>query len=283
MKKRKMPWGVFDRLSLYLFNFLLLILAIMIPALLIASSHSYYHGQFEKNNIYGYVDAEGEEVLTAIYYIDGNPYRTAQFTNEQLNSIADHIVDYLFGNKEDFTLVMDGVLVNGIPSDGVRIFSERSVSHMADVKDLIQAVTLFSWVGGSFLLLLLAYFLWRRQSMRKLFLKHTARFYLGVFCAVALFFFVSLLFKEPHMDLPLQIWVNLHYILFAFQPEKIEGSFLLDALTQILTLELFLSAIYIIIAVVLLVIALWVGAILLFFGGEGQKTFRFLWKRREND
>lgn len=127
----------FDRLTIVLFNICLLAVAIIFPALKIASTPAYYHAQFEKNGIYAQVDENGTERRTTIRYIGGNTDDRATFSDAQLNEMIDHIVDYLFTDKASFALVMDGVMLNGALTDNVNIFGETAVTHMQDVKNLM--------------------------------------------------------------------------------------------------------------------------------------------------
>ncbi len=146
-RKNERVLSLFDHIALLLFVLLLLLLTIILSALAFASSPSYYHRQFEKNGIYAH-EQYGKVRPTPIHYIGGNRYLTAEFSDEQLDMLCEHIIDYLFGDKETFSLVMDGVKLNGVVTDGVSIFSEKAVSHMADVKTLMQRARRFCYIGG---------------------------------------------------------------------------------------------------------------------------------------
>ena len=240
MKQDRIPFGFLDRAAILLFNLLLLILVIVIPALAIASSPGFYRRQFARTGLYSYVDESGETVYHPIRYLNGDYTLTGKFTDAQLDTIADHIIDFCFGDKESFVLVMDDVLVNGEVTDGVSLFGEEAVVHMQDVKALFRLGVVFSWVGSFVLIGLLDYIILRRAALKKLLLKYSVGFYLTLIAIAVLFCLVTVLTKEPYRSFSNQLWRNLHLVFFAFQPEKIEGSFFSDTLTQILTLDLFM-------------------------------------------
>ena len=56
------------------------------------------------------------------------------------------------------------------------------------------------------------------------------------------------------------MWGDVHYLLFPFQPDKIEGSFFNDILTEILTVDLFVLAFAIVICVVITLNLIWLVA-----------------------
>ena len=92
---------VLDKLLIVLFNICLIIVAIWISAVPIAKSKSYYQKQFTKNEIYAHYE-DDELVQTKFYYIGGTIYNTTYFTDEQLDTIIEHIIDYLFKGKRKF-------------------------------------------------------------------------------------------------------------------------------------------------------------------------------------
>ncbi len=253
---------IIDRILVVIFNLCLLLTAGITPALILASSPSYYYEQFEKNGIYSYVDENGEEKRKIIRYVDSDRNKFAMFSDEQLNIIIEHITDYLFTGKESFELKMDDVYIidEGI-CDGVNIFGEKAVLHMADVKSLMtfaKRTAIISFIGA---IILLITFIKRKQT-RKFLLKYTAVFY-GILCALAALFciesFIDALVLTGGNTAAFSyfLWKNMHYLLFPFQPDKVENSVLSDTLTQILTLELFMSAVAVVVATIILVLIAW--------------------------
>ncbi len=250
---------IIDKLAIIIFNLCLLLTAGITPALLLASSPEYYYEQFEKNGIYASVDENGDEQRSIIKYVGGDKTKYATFSDEQLNLIIHHIIDYLFTDKEDFQLKMDGVEIIGEGiCDGVEIFGETAVLHMADVKSLMafaKWAAIISFLTAALLLILFI----KRKQIRKHLLKYTAVFYglLGGFAF--LFCLWSLLGAKKltptgFLD---KLWGNIHYLLFPLQPGKYTNSFFNDTLTQILTLELFVAAVAIVVAVIVSVLAAW--------------------------
>ena len=260
---------IIDRLLVIIFNLCLLLTAGITPALILASSPSYYYEQFEKNGIYSYTDENGDEKRKIIRYIGGESNKLAMFSDEQLNIIITHITDYLFADKESFELRMDEVYIIGDGvCDGVDIFGEKAVSHMADVKSLMNFAKWTAIVSFITVITLLVLFIKRKQT-RKFLLKYTAVFYsiLGVFAVllcVSSFIEALILTGGNTKAFSYFLWKNIHYLLFPFQPHKVENSILSDALTQLLTLELFMTAVAVVVATIVLVLIAWlIGAYVL--------------------
>ena len=145
-----------DRFFIVIFNLCLFIVAIATPALIITGSPQYYKAQFEKNGIYG-----GQ-----MKYIGGDSYQRANFTDEQLDAIVEHIVTYIFTDEKDsFALEMDDVTINGTKKDNVQIFGETAVKHMKDVKDLFLFFRILTVMFAVLLVLLTVYFIQRKEEI----------------------------------------------------------------------------------------------------------------------
>ncbi len=258
MHNKKSAIGVLDRAVIILFNLFLWLTAVMLPAVSIAKSEGFYKTQLEKTGIYATVDENGEEERAYVYYISGDPYKVAQFSNEQLDSIVSHIIDYLFTDMESFALVMDGVLLNGAERDGVNIFSDASVSHMQDVKNLFSLVIILTAIFAVLTVALGVYIVLRRKQLAPILLKYSLLFYLGLLLAAGAFLgWVALDAKASGETFAGQMWGNFHHILFPFQADKFSGSFFNDALTWILSLDFFLAAVYTVLIVMGIVVAVW--------------------------
>lgn len=245
---------LFDRIAVLLLNLCLVILAAVGPALFMAASPAYYHRQFEKTGIY-----EQDGVRTPIHYIGGESRRVARFSDEQLDAIAAHITDFLFGNTEDFTLVMDGVEINGKKEDGVSVFGKQAVVHMQDVKALMQVGLWGVRLSAVLLPILLLLLFLRRHEAGRLALRYTLVFYALLLIGAAVFLLLTLR-DAAGGDLADTLWRNAHHLFFPFQPDKVAGSFFNDALTGILTLELFMDAVYVVVISLVTALSLW-GAI----------------------
>lgn len=258
-EKHAKTMRIVDRAVILLFNLFLWLTAVMLPAVSIAKSEGFYKTQLEKTGIYATVDENGNEgTPTPIYYISGDPYKVAQFSNAQLDDIVSHIIDYLFTDQESFALVMDGVVLNGGIKDGVNIFSEESVSHMADVKNLFSLVITLTAVFGVLTVALGVYIILRRKQIAPIALKYSLVFYLGLFVLAGTFLgSVALKAQATGESFAGQMWGDFHHILFPFQEDKFSGSFFNDALTWILSLEFFLAAVYTVLIIMGIVIAVW--------------------------
>lgn len=273
---------ILDKILIVLFNICLLLVAIWISAVPIAKSKSYYQKQFEKNEIYAHYE-DGTLVQTRFRYIGGTRYNSTYFTDEQLDIIIDHIIDYLFKGKDTFELKMDDVLVNGKLQDDVSIFGEVAVNHMKDVKVLFTVYRIISAVALCGMVGMIIYFLKRMKYVKKALLSVTLIFYGVVFLLIGIFLLVVIIHMMKE-KIPMQmdwfldtLWRDIHHLLFMFQPEKVEGSFFNDILTEVLTLDLFITAVVIVVVVLVTMLTLWlVSTILARIYGEkiSQKIFK---------
>ena len=249
---------LFYKISIIVFNLCLLFSAIIIPALSMASSKNYYYSQFEKNGIY-----EKDGKRQTIYFVGGEYRNKAEFSDEQLNEIVDHIVDFLFGDTDSFELSLDGVIINGVETDNVRIFGDAAVKHMVDVKVLMRTALIGAILGCIICSALLILFIIKRKEVAPYILKYTLIFYVILFSLIALFCIWTLIGSSGYGFLD-TMWTNAHHLLFPFQPEKFEGSFFNDTLTEILTLELFVTAVAVVMITLILSLAAWfVGVFLI--------------------
>ncbi len=249
---------IIDKILVIIFNLCLLLTAGITPALLLASSPEYYYEQFEKNGIYASVDENGEEQRSIIRYVGGDKTKYATFSDEQLNLIIHHIIDYLFTDKESFELKIDGVEIVGEGiCDGVDVFGEKAVLHMADVKALMKFAKWTALICFLTIISMLFIILKRRQTWGKL-LKYTAVFY-GIIGAFAGLFCINSLADAfgSSKTFTYCLWKNIHYLLFPFQPRKVKNSVISDTLTQILTIELFMTAVAIVVIVIASALIAW--------------------------
>ncbi|MBQ8296058.1 MAG: DUF1461 domain-containing protein [Clostridia bacterium] len=252
-----------DRVFALLLNACILIVTLAVPAFAMMSSKQYYYDQFEKNGIYQQVNEAGNAEYTVIDYVGGETGNRAIFSDEQLNVIIDHIVEYLFSDQESFALVMDNVKLNGEVTDGVSVFGDTAVKHMADVRELLRLCIAITAVAGVALVLFAVYFsVRRRRGQGGILLKYTLIFY-GIFLlavlTVCLWTLIDVLREGFEMsEYTGVLWRNLHHFMFP-DPEKFANAFLNDTLTEILTLDLFMTAVYIILAVVFSALLVWLA------------------------
>lgn len=251
----------FAKISVILFNICIILASGITAALLLASSPRYYEKQFEKNGVYS-TEGEFGEVRRRIYFVGGDPTVSATFSNEQYDLMIDHIILYLFGDKESFELILDEVDVWGVGyCDGVSVFSENAISHMADVKVLIKSAIVIGAVAAALSVGLFVFFIIKRKEASPYLLRYTGYFYAALAIFIVGFCIWSLIGAWVTSTTFLyRLWGNLHYLLFPFQPEKYANSYLADPLTQILRLELFITALVIVILTIAAAVALWLLA-----------------------
>lgn len=254
---------ILDKFLIVLFNILLLLVAVWISAVPVAKNKKYYENQFEKNQIYSYVNENGLEVVRRFKYLDGTYGKTTYFTNEQLDLIIEHIIDYLFNGKDSFELHLDQVLVDGEYLDDVSIFGEVAVTHMKDVKVLFTAFRIISLISLVGMIAIFVYFLKRLKTIKKDLLNVTLIFYGSILLIAGIFLLIVYLHMKKD-NIPITsdwfldtLWRDIHHILFMFQPEKVEGSFFNDILTEVLTLDLFITAVIIVVVTIVVMLTLW--------------------------
>lgn len=266
--KKETVMKILDRVFAIIFNACLLFSVAVGSVFAIASSPQYYYDQFEATGIYATVNEEGEEVPKMIPYIGGDNKTYAYFTDEQLNELIDHIIGYLFTDMESFTLVMDDVLLHTsskpiwTKTDGVNIFGDVAVSHMADVKGLLQTLGTVALVMGIAGACMLAYFIVRAvKGQGGILFKYTLIFYgtfVGLIGAFCLFTWIQMLAQDIAMKYYLDmIWRNFHFIIFP-NPEQAMGSFFNDTLTMILSLDLFMAAVVEVLVIIGISVVAWV-------------------------
>jgi hypothetical protein len=253
---------VLNRFLIILFNICLLAVTLAAPALSMMASRTYYHEQFEKTGIYAQVDEDGNETRTVIRFIGGESGQNATFSDEQLDVIADHIITYLFSDKESFQLVMDDVMLNGVETDGVAIFGPVAVTHMEDVRNLVRFCKTAAIIAGVMMVAIGVYLVWKLKKTGRMILKTSLIFFAVVIGLIVLFCgwaaVATMLSGGFTMDGFLStLWTNVHYLLFPFQGDKFANSFMNDPLTEILTLDLFMTAVYRIVIILAAVIVLW--------------------------
>ncbi len=243
--------------AVVIFTLCLILLSVAIPVYSIASSKSYYLDNFEKAGLYN------TSSPSPVFYIGGTPASYAHFSDSQIEQITNHIIDFLFGSKQSFSLTLDSVVLNKTLSNNVEIFSPEAVSHMADVKSLVNIATVAFWIVLALFIALGLYIFLGRKSHGKLIFK-TGIFVILSLISLALIFFGFVFVKAAVSPDGLtldsfssEMWTCMHYLFFPFSPEKVEGSFFNDTLTSLLSLDFFMSACIITVSTLISVLALY--------------------------
>lgn len=278
---------ILDRAMILIFNVCLLLVAVWISAIPIAKNPSYYHFQFKVNGIYQSVDEEGNAIQKPIRYLGGEYSKYAKYSDEQLNVIIEHIIDFLFNDKEEFGLEMENVYVSNSKNgeyklvDKVQVFGDVAISHMNDVKQVFIIYQIISVIAFVMLIGIGAYLLLRIGQVRKILFEYTMLFY-GIFISIcSIFLMINFIyaikewndnsyylnFADQYID---TFWRNIHWLFFLFQPDKVNGSFFNDTLTMILTTDLFITAVVLVVLAIILLQVLWLGYTLVMkvFGGR---------------
>lgn len=274
---------IIDRILVVIFSLSLFLVCILIPAFACAKSPSFYEKQFAKNGIYATINEAGEEIRTPIYFINGENSTIAYFSDEQLNIIIHHIVDYLFTDLDSFELIMDDVKLNGRVSDNVSIFGEQAVVHMKDVKVLFNLF--YGVLIGLIVLMLIiiGYFIYRIHYIKKIAFKYSSIVYGSIVilaCVFCLWCYSDLVKSGYDINIDNYcyiLWGNCHYLFFPFQQGKVDGSMFNDTLTEILTLDLFMDAVIACVITLIVGIVLWL--VLSYVGKKLIKDEKLLEKK----
>lgn len=285
---------ILDRILIIIFNICLVIVGLWISIIPITKSESYYKMQFKINDVYEHPDENGEMTKTVFRFLNGQ-YQRALFTDEQLDEMITHIIDFLFNDKESFYLELDDVLVYNsavgdyVVTDNVSIFGEEAVTHMDDVKNLFILFQIVSVIAFLMFLGILAYLLLRINRVRHILLEYTAIFYVLFITGFSVFFMVTfiqgIIEYQNRFDMAYYIdlcWRNVHYLFFPFQPDKVAGSFFNDILTEILTLDLFVTAVVLVILSLVVVQVIWLTFTLVMKVFGNKIAYRIKQKRYKN-
>ncbi len=243
--------------SVLLFNLSLLFVAIAIPALILLTSEGFYKSSLVRTGIYSSVDENGETVRAEIEYVGGDEDVTAIFEDYQIDMISSHIIGFLSGEVKSFDLVLDDVYIVGEGEcDNVRIFGDDAISHMNDVLALVGVVrvltVVFIFIAALGIILYVIFIRKLTVSAHRI----SRIFYASLLSLCVLFLLFSFVSKGDTPFL-LNLWQNLHYVIFPFQNEKVESSELMDALPVILSTEFFIGAVIIVFAVFFAVALFW--------------------------
>ncbi len=240
------------------FNIALLFSLIAIPALLLSTSTQFYEWGLRETGIYSHEDENGKIKKFKVDYIGGSEDMSAIFEDDEIDIIRDHIIDFMSGEKESFLLILNGVHIVGVGKvDGVQIFGNEAISHMEDVISLVRVARILSVISAATVIVgIVCYIIFTRRlsvSVHKI----SLIFYSALLIICALFVFYSYAVRAEGVPFLLNLWQNLHYVIFPFQESKVEGSVLFDALAVILSTEFFIRAVIIIFGVLLVTVVIW--------------------------
>ena len=153
-------------------------------------------------------------------------------------------------------------MVNKVKQDGVRVFGDAAVSHMDDVKSLMQLGKWASIISVILLPFLVFYVVWRRRELGRIPLQYTVMFFGAILLLLVTLCIAALInIEASYGNFFSSFWKCAHHLFFPFNPEKVQGSFFNDTLTMILTLDLFMDAVVIVLSTLTAALAAWfVGA-----------------------
>lgn len=243
-----------DRITVILFTLCFIIASVLIPIDIISTRDEYYCNQLKKCGIY-----PEENGSTVIRYIGGDSSKSAAFTPEQFDEIISHITGFLANKKQDFSLQMNGVNLNGEVVDNVDIFGEEAVTHMHDVKPVFSAAKTALVVCIALIVICGIYMLVRKKDVRKIIYKYSLGVVITFFSVFVLFFggvFIKHLISGSgtYFD---TLWSDMHHIFFPLASDKFQGSFFNDTLTYILTLDFFMNTVFTVIINLIALTAAW--------------------------
>lgn len=243
-----------DRITVIIFTLCIILSSVLIPISIIITRDTYYRNQFIKCGIYP------EDGTTAkVRYIGGDSLSTAALSSEQFDEIIKHMTDYFSNKKQDFSLKMDNVLLNGSIENGVDIFGEEAVTHMDDVRPLFNSVKVITVITVFIAAIGGIYMLKRKDSVRKIIYKYSLAVVFSFFGIIALYLGGVFIYHcvggyGSYFD---TLWSSMHHIFFPFEPDKFSGSFFNDTLTQILSLEFFMNTVVTIVINLVALTAAW--------------------------
>ena len=124
----------------------------LLPVFLIAANASWV---INTSPLYSYGFSKYRDQIS--YYLD--------ISDDELRSAGGQIRDYFNNDEEELAI---NVIVGGVRFDN--LFNDREVTHMKDVKGLVQGVDLIWKLSGLYLLVFAAVglILWRRSFLRPL-------------------------------------------------------------------------------------------------------------------
>ncbi len=233
---------IINKLIVPFMTICILLISIWTVTYVITTSKWYYTWQFEKNDTC--------EKLTWTTK-DGE---TISYDEDELAYIGDHIVDYMADLNDDLQVIIDGK----------KVFSNQAINHMREVKIIyhrLEVIAIFCFI---MLFLCLGYYNKNKEQIDLYFFKGTLYTYLviaGLLVIVGIFMLVNFDWT----------FVQFHHVLFP-KPESFRDAFFGTVsyyeeepyinnllLIEILSIEVFMDAAWIILISTLLTLALWLS------------------------
>ena len=231
---------VIDKILIPAMTIFVLLISVWLITMALMGGKWYYRWQFEKNNTaetLSWFTREGEYI---------------SYSEEDLETIMNQIVDYLMNKEEDMQVVIDGKTV----------FSNQAIYHMRDVRDLMRRWTVITLACMVLLILCTLYLRKNFEEFRRKMFKQT----MITYAVIASILIIVVVFMLVDFD---WTFTQFHHILFP-SPEKFKDAFFGSVsnyeelphirntlLVEILSIEVFFDAAFMIVAFILLVLIAW--------------------------
>lgn len=231
---------VIDKILIPAMTIFVLLISVWLITMALMGGKWYYRWQFEKNNTaetLSWFTREGEYI---------------SYSEEDLETIMNQMVDYLMNKEEDMQVVIDGKTV----------FSNQAIYHMRDVRDLMRRWTVITLACMVLLILCTLYLRKNFEEFRRKMFKQT----MITYAVIASILIIVVVFMLVDFD---WTFTQFHHILFP-SPEKFKDAFFGSVsnyeelphirntlLVEILSIEVFFDAAFMIVAFILLVLIAW--------------------------
>lgn len=220
---------------------------------IITGSKDYYRAQFEENNT--------ASTLRWVYDDPNSGTRVEKrYDSDDLEIIMNSIVDYMM-NRTDSMQVID--------KEGMKVFSNQALKHMADVKAIYTGFTIMSIILMPILILLFVYFFIKKEEI-------APRAKKQVIITFSIIGFILLVLGVMLLIDSSFTFTEFHHILFpkiedfndAFFTRKsnYEEEYYINnlLLVQVLTEDIFIDAAWIIIGSIVASTAIWISLLLIY-------------------
>lgn len=231
---------VIDKILIPAMTVFILLVSVWLITMALMGGKWYYRWQFEKNNTaesLSWLTKEGERIT---------------YNEDDLEIIMNQMVDYLMNKEEDMQVVIDGKTV----------FSNQAIYHMRDVRDLMNRWTAITFVCMILLGLSIFYLRKNFEQLKNKMFKQTMITYAVIAC-ILITVVVAMLVDFDWT------FTQFHHILFP-SPEKFKDAFFGSVsnyeelphirntlLVEILSLEVFFDAAFIIVTFILATLVAW--------------------------
>ena len=241
------------RLAVPLITIFIILIVAWAVTYTITGSKAYYRSQFEENNT--------AEKLRWVYDDPESGTRVEKsYDSDDLEIIMNRIVDYMM-NRSDSMQVID--------SEGMNVFSNQALKHMADVKAIYQGWTVITIILIPILIALFVYFFFKKEEIAPR-AKKQVYITFSIIGGILLILSVMLIIDSSFT------FTEFHHILFpkiedfndAFFSRKsnYEEEYYINnlLLVQILTEDIFIDAAWMIICAIITSTGIWVSLLLIY-------------------